>query len=71
MNSQNLELLGEVEDNQMSVPHGNRSGVPVEPWLMDQWYVDAAQLAIPAIKAVEEGRTKFVLKDGQKPILSG
>ena len=56
----NLELLGEVEDNQMSVPHGDRSGVPVEPWLMDQWYVDAAQLAIPAIKAVEEGRTKFV-----------
>ena len=55
-----LGLLGEVEDNQMSVPHGDRSGVPVEPWLMDQWYVDAAQLAIPAIKAVEEGRTKFV-----------
>ena len=55
-----LELLGEIEDNQMSVPHGDRSGVPVEPWLMDQWYVDAAQLAIPAIKAVEEGRTKFV-----------
>ena len=55
-----LGLLGEIEDNQMSVPHGDRSGVPVEPWLMDQWYVDAAQLAIPAIKAVEEGRTKFV-----------
>ena len=55
-----LGLLGEIEDNQMSVPHGDRSGVPVEPWLMDQWYVDAAQLAVPAIKAVEEGRTKFV-----------
>ncbi|MGC6517954.1 MAG: valine--tRNA ligase [Candidatus Puniceispirillaceae bacterium] len=55
-----LGLVGEIEDNQMSMPHGDRSGVAVEPWLMDQWYVDAAQLAIPAIKAVEEGRTKFV-----------
>lgn len=43
-----------------SVPHGDRSGVVIEPWLMDQWYVNAAELAKPAIKAVEEGRTKFV-----------
>ena len=55
-----LGLLGDIDENQMSVPHGDRSGVPVEPWLMDQWYVDAAQLAVPAIKAVEDGRTKFV-----------
>jgi valyl-tRNA synthetase len=42
------------------VPHGEKSGVVIEPWLMDQWYVDAATLAQPALKAVEEGRTKFV-----------
>ena len=43
-----------------SVPHGDRSGVVIEPWLMDQWYVNAAELAKPAIAAVEDGRTRFV-----------
>ena len=43
-----------------SVPHGDRSGVVIEPWLMDQWYVNAAELAKPAIAAVEGGRTRFV-----------
>lgn len=42
------------------VPHGDRSGVVIEPWLLDQWYVDAKKLAQPAIKAVEEGHIKFV-----------
>ncbi len=41
-------------------PHGEKSGVVIEPWLLDQWYVDAATLAQPALKAVEEGKTKFV-----------
>ncbi|WP_438997476.1 valine--tRNA ligase [Candidatus Puniceispirillum sp.] len=49
-----------VETVANSVPHGDRSGVVIEPWLMDQWYVNAEELAKPAIKAVEEGRTKFV-----------
>ena len=49
-----------VETVANSVPHGDRSGVVIEPWLMDQWYVNAEKLAEPAIKAVEEGRTKFV-----------
>ena len=44
------------------LPHGDRSGVVIEPWLTDQWYCDAATLAQPAIKAVEEGRTVFVPK---------
>ena len=48
------------EKVQNAVPHGDRSGVVIEPWLMDQWYVNAAELAKPAISAVEEGRTKFV-----------
>ncbi|MEQ9360435.1 MAG: class I tRNA ligase family protein, partial [Rhodospirillales bacterium] len=44
-----LGLLERVEDNDMTVPHGDRSGVVVEPWLMDQWFVDAKTLAKPAI----------------------
>ena len=55
-----LGLVGEIDDNQMTVPHGDRSGVVIEPWLMDQWYVDAARLAAPSIQAVKEGRTRFV-----------
>ena len=60
---QDLEAEGLVEREEVLtnvVPHGDRSGVVIEPWLMDQWYVDAKKLAAPAIKAVEDGRTKFV-----------
>ena len=53
-------LLEKVEDHFHKVPHGDRGGVPIEPWLTEQWYVDAATLAKPAIEAVESGRTKFV-----------
>ena len=53
-------LLEREEKVLNSVPHGDRSGVVIEPWLMDQWYVNAAELAKPAIAAVEEGRTRFV-----------
>ena len=42
------------------VPHGDRSGVVLEPFLTDQWYVNAKTLAQPAIKAVREGHTEFV-----------
>jgi valyl-tRNA synthetase len=42
------------------VPHGDRSGVVIEPWLTDQWYCDAVTLAKPALEAVETGKTKFV-----------
>ncbi len=52
--------LVRVEDHRHSMPYGDRGGVPVEPRLTEQWYVDAAALAAPAITAVEEGRTRFV-----------
>jgi len=42
------------------VPRGDRSGVVIEPWLTDQWYVKASVLAKPAIEAVEDGRIQFV-----------
>ncbi len=51
--------LKEIEKTKHVVPHGDRSGVVIEPWLTDQWYVDAHTLAQPAIKAVESGATTF------------
>ena len=57
---ESMGLLDRVEDNEMTVPYGDRSGVIIEPWLMDQWFVDAQRLAGPAITAVEQGQTKFV-----------
>ncbi|MFO1015270.1 MAG: valine--tRNA ligase [Caulobacteraceae bacterium] len=54
-----LGLLRGIEKTVHAVPHGDRSGVVLEPYLTDQWYVDAKVLAQPAIKAVEEGRTKI------------
>jgi valyl-tRNA synthetase len=55
-------LVEKVEDHVNVVPHGDRSGVPIEPFLTDQWYVDAKTLAEPAIASVREGRTAFVPK---------
>ena len=57
---ENLGLLSKVEPNVHFVPHGDRSNVPLEPWLTDQWYCDAKTLAEPAIQAVKEGKTQFV-----------
>jgi len=53
-------LIEKVEDHTLMVPHHDRSGVVIEPWLTDQWYCNAAELAKPAIAAVEAGRTRFV-----------
>ena len=55
-------LLEKIEDNPMTVPYGDRSGVVIEPRLTDQWFVDATVLAEPAIKAVEDGDIRFVPK---------
>ena len=55
-----------VENNKMSQPFGDRSGVVIEPMLTDQWYVDAKTLAQPAIKAVRDGDTKFVPQNWEK-----
>lgn len=57
-----LELLDKVEKHRNQVPHGDRSGVPIEPLLTVQWFCDAATLAKPAVEAVEQGRTVFVPK---------
>ncbi|MGB7997472.1 MAG: valine--tRNA ligase, partial [Photobacterium halotolerans] len=57
-----LGLLDEVKDHDLTVPYGDRGGVVIEPMLTDQWYVRTAPLAAPAVKAVEDGDIKFVPK---------
>ncbi len=52
--------LTNVEDRTIQTPFGDRSGAVIEPWLTDQWYVDAHTLAQPAIEAVRDGRIKIV-----------
>jgi len=52
--------LDRVEDQVHMVPYADRGGVPIEPYLTVQWFVDAKTLAKPAIEAVEDGRVKFV-----------
>ncbi len=59
---ESLGLLAQVDDHTHQVPFGDRSDVPIEPWLTDQWYVDAKTLAAPALKAVRDGDTVFVPK---------
>jgi len=57
-----LGLLDEIKDHDLTVPYGDRGGVVIEPMLTDQWYVRIADLAKPAIEAVENGDIQFVPK---------
>lgn len=59
-------FLERIEPNTHMVPHGDRSSVVIEPYLTDQWYVDAKTLAQPAIAAVRNGTTSFVPKNWEK-----
>ena len=61
-----LGLLDKIEPHTNQVPHGDRSDVVIEPWLTEQWYVNAAEMAKPAIAAVEKGDTSFVPKNWEK-----
>jgi len=63
---ENFGFLERIEPNTHMVPHGDRSGVVIEPYLTDQWYVDAKTLAQPAIAAVRSGQTSFVPKSWEK-----
>lgn len=53
-------LMVKIEDKIIPTPYSERGGVPVEPMITTQWFVDAEKLAQPAIKAVEEGKIKFL-----------
>jgi len=59
-------LLEAVKDHKLMVPRGDRSGVVVEPYLTDQWYVKIQSLVDPAIKAVEDGDIQFVPENWSK-----
>jgi len=59
-------LLDKIEPHTHMVPHGDRGNVPIEPFLTDQWYVNAKELAAMAIAAVKTGRTKFVPQSWEK-----
>jgi valyl-tRNA synthetase len=56
----------DAEPRTIQTPYGDRSGVVIEPWLTDQWYVDAATLAKPAIEAVRSGAIRIVPKTWEK-----
>ncbi|MBM3508021.1 MAG: valine--tRNA ligase [Alphaproteobacteria bacterium] len=59
-------LLDKIADHVLAVPYGDRSGVVIEPWLTDQWYVDAKKLSVAAVEAVERGETVFVPRQWEK-----
>ncbi|MGH6780991.1 MAG: class I tRNA ligase family protein, partial [Sphingomonadaceae bacterium] len=58
--------LEKVEDRVIQTPYGDRSGVVIEPWLTDQWYVDAKTLAGPALEAVRSGAIRVVPETWKK-----
>ncbi|WP_353199377.1 valine--tRNA ligase [Sandarakinorhabdus sp.] len=55
-----LDRIERIENKTIQMPYGDRSGVVIEPWLTDQWYVNAGELAKDALAAVHDGRTRFV-----------
>ena len=66
-----LGLLDSIKDHKLMVPRGDRSGAVIEPLLTDQWYVKADVLAEPAVKAVQEGKIKFVPGNWTKHFITG
>jgi len=63
-------LLEKIEDHTLKVPRGDRSGVVIEPYLTNQWYVAVESLAKPAIEAVEKGDIEFVPKNWENTYFS-
>ncbi|HET7810017.1 MAG TPA: valine--tRNA ligase [Steroidobacteraceae bacterium] len=61
-----LGLIEKIEPHKLKVPRGDRTNAVIEPYLTDQWYVKIAPLAGPALKAVEDGRTRFVPENWTK-----
>ena len=59
-------LVEKIDPHVLQVPTGDRSNVVIEPFLTDQWYVDAKTLAQPALAAVRSGETSFVPKNWEK-----
>lgn len=64
-------LLVKIEKHVHSVGYCHRSKVPIEPYLSTQWFLSMEPFAEPALKAVRDGRIRFVPRDGRKSIISG
>ena len=60
------EVEHDAEPRQIATPFGDRGGVVIEPWLTDQWYVDAEKLAVKPIEAVRSGEVEIVPKTWEK-----
>ena len=60
-----MGLVEKIEPHTHAVPYGDRGGVPVEPYLTEQWYADAKKLAEAPIAAARDGRVKFVPERGR------
>ena len=65
-NKEGEEVAADFEPRVIQTPFGDRSGVVIEPWLTDQWYVDAAKLAVAPMQAVRDGRIEIVPKTWEK-----
>ncbi|WP_188065285.1 valine--tRNA ligase [Sphingobium sp. KCTC 72723] len=65
-NKEGEEVAADFEPRTIQTPYGDRSGVVIEPWLTDQWYVDAAKLAQAPMQAVRDGRIEIVPKTWEK-----
>ncbi|WP_076605591.1 valine--tRNA ligase, partial [Sphingobium sp. ba1] len=65
-NKEGEEVAADFEPRVIQTPFGDRSGVVIEPWLTDQWYVDAAKLAVAPMEAVRDGRIEIVPKTWEK-----
>ena len=62
----NLGLLNKIEENVHTIPYGDRSGEVIEPWLTDQWFVNAKQLSLSAIEKVKTKETSFIPQNWEK-----
>jgi len=65
-NKDGEEVAADFEPRTIQTPYGDRSGVVIEPWLTDQWYVDAGKLAVAPMQAVRDGRIEIVPKSWEK-----
>lgn len=61
-----LGYLVKIVDHKHQVPYGDRSGVVIEPYLTDQWYVDAKKMSQPVVEAIKAGKTEFVPKNWEQ-----
>ncbi|KQN04584.1 valine--tRNA ligase [Sphingobium sp. Leaf26] len=60
------DVSADFEPRTIQTPFGDRSGVVIEPWLTDQWYVDAEKLAVAPMQAVRDGAIEIVPKTWEK-----